>query len=159
MVQIEGLGPILHDHPFFADMDPKALEIIVGCCSNQLFKTGTYLFRQGEPAEKFYLLRTGLVSLELYVPGRQPIAVETIEAGEIVGWSWLIPPFTWSSDARAVDTVRAIAVDGACLRRKMENDRTLGYEIYKRFLPILAKRMANNRLRILELALEPAGEE
>jgi CRP-like cAMP-binding protein len=159
MVQIEGLGHILQEHPFFDDMDPAVLEIVVGCCSNVLFKSGSYLFRQGEAAEKFYLLRTGLVGLEFYVPGRQPISVETIEAGEIVGWSWLIPPFVWSSDARAIDTVRAVSVDGACLRRKMENDRALGYEMYKRFLPIVAKRMANNRLRILELAIEPGGEE
>jgi CRP-like cAMP-binding protein len=159
MVQIEGLGPLLSEHPFFADMDKSALEIVVGCCANHVFKPGVYLYRQGEPADKFYLIREGLVSLEIYVPGRSPIAIETLEAGEIVGWSWLFPPYQWSNDCRAVDTVRAISLDGACLRRKIESDRVLGYEIYKRFLPIMARRLLNDRLRIVELATEPSAFE
>lgn len=159
MVQVEGLGPIVAQHPFFADMDPAALEIVVGCCANHVFKAGTYLYRQGEKADKFYLIREGRVSLEFYVPGREPIALETFEAGEIIGWSWLIPPYEWSNDARAVDTVRAISLDGACLRAKMEKDRVLGYEITRRFLPIMARRLLNDRLRILELATEPSGFE
>lgn len=156
MVQVEGLGPLLATHPFFADMDPSALDTIVGCCANEVFRTGSYLYRQGESADKFYLLREGLVTLEAYVPGRPPIAIESVEAGEIIGWSWLVPPYKWSVDARASGTARVISVDGACLRRKMEADRVLGYEIYKRFLPVMARRIVQNRLRIVELATEPA---
>lgn len=159
MVQVDGLGPIVAQHPFFADMDPAALGIVVGCCANHVFKSGTFLYRQGEKADKFYLIREGRVSLEFYVPGRESIALETLEAGEIIGWSWLIPPYEWSNDARAVDTVRAISIDGACLRGKMEKDRVLGYEITRRFLPIMARRLMNDRLRILELATEPSGFE
>lgn len=155
MVQVEGLGPLLAEHPFFADMDRGALDIIVGCCANHVFKPGTYLFRQGEPANKFYLIREGMVSFEIYVPGRPPIAVETVEAGEIIGWSWLVPPYEWGNDCRAIETVRAFSVDGACLRGKLDSDRVLGYEIYKRFLPIMARRLFNDRLRIVELATEP----
>lgn len=157
MVQIEGLGPLVAQHPFFADMDPGALATVVGCCANHVFKPGTYLYRQGEAADRFFLIREGRVSLEFFVPGRDAIALETVEAGEIIGWSWLVSPYEWSNDARAVDTVRAISLDGACLRGKIEKDRVLGYEIYKRFLPIMAKRLLNDRLRILELATEPAG--
>ncbi|MDR3440895.1 cyclic nucleotide-binding domain-containing protein [Telmatospirillum sp.] len=156
MVEIEGLGPLVATHPFFTGMDPSALEIIVGCCANAVFKTGAHLYRQGEPADKFYLIRDGLVTLEVYVGGRPAIAIETVEAGEIVGWSWLVSPYKWSNDARASGTVRAISIDGACLRRKMEADRVLGYEIYKRFLPVMARRLLNNRERIVELATEPA---
>ena len=158
-MKIEGLGPLVAEHPFFAGMDPAALEIVVGCCANEVFKPGAYLYRQGEAADKFYLVRDGLVAIEIYVPGRPPIAVETVEAGEIIGWSWLTPPFKWSNDARAADTVRAISIDGACLRTKMEKDRTLGYEIYKRFMPIMARRLLQNRIRIVELATEPGGGE
>lgn len=157
MVQIEGLGPILAQHPFFADMDPGALAIITGCCANEVVKAGSPLYRQGDPADKFYLMREGRIQLEIYVPGRPAIVVETVEAGEIIGWSWLIPPYKWSNDARAVEMTRLISVDGACLRRKMEADRTLGYEIFKRFIPIMANRLMHNRLRIVELATEPGG--
>lgn len=155
MVQIEGLGPLLATHPFFADIDKTALETIVGCCANEVFRTGSYLFRQGEAADKFYLLREGLVTLEAYVPGRPPIAIESIEAGEIIGWSWLVAPYKWSLDARASGTARTISVDGACLRGKIEADRVLGYELYKRFLPVMARRLATNRERMVELATEP----
>lgn len=158
MVQIEGLGPILAQHPFFTDMDPGALDIITGCCANEVVRAGSHLYRQGDPADKFYLLREGRVQLEIYVAGRPPITIETMEAGEIIGWSWLIPPYTWSNDAHAVEMTRLISVDGACLRRKMEADRVLGYEIFKRFVPIMARRLAQTRLRIVELAIEPGGD-
>lgn len=157
MVQIEGLGPLVATHPFFADMDQSALDTIVGCCANEVFKTGSYLFRQGQPADKFYLIRDGRVTMEVYVPGRPSVAIETVEAGEIIGWSWLVPPYKWSNDARASDTVRVISLDGACLRGKIEADRVLGYEIYKRFLPVMARRLHQNRERIVELATEPAS--
>lgn len=157
MVMVEGLGGILSSHPFFADMDPAAMEVVKGCCSNAVFRPGSYVFRRGDPANLFYLIREGMVALEIYVPGREPIVVETLEAGEIFGWSWLIPPYVWSNDARAVETTRLLQLDAACLRQKMETDRVLGYEIYKRFVPVMAGRLAGNRMRIVELATEPAG--
>ncbi len=92
MVQIEGLGPLVASHPFFADMDPASRETIVGCSANEVLKTGSYLYRQGASADKFHLIRDGLVTMEAYVPGRPPISIETVESGEIIGWSWLVPP-------------------------------------------------------------------
>jgi CRP-like cAMP-binding protein len=157
MVHIEGLQPLLAEHPFFADMDPAALETIVGCCSNAVFRPGSYIFRQGEPANHFYLIREGMVSLEIYVPGHEPIVVQTLEDGEILGWSWLVPPYTWSSDARTASTARVLKLDAACLRKKMETDKVLGYEIYKRFIPLMGARLAGSRVRIVELATEPTG--
>jgi CRP-like cAMP-binding protein len=156
MVQIEGLGPTLAQHPFFSGMDPGALETVVGCCANAVYRPGSYIFREGGAADFFYLIRGGVVALEVHVPGRGAIVIETLESGEIFGWSWLISPHTWSNDARAADTLRLITVDGACLRRKMEADRVLGYELYKRFMPVLARRLTANRKRIVELASEPA---
>lgn len=156
MVQIANLEGTLAAHPFAHDLDPEMLHLVVGCCSNAVYKPGEYIFREGDAAQKFYLIRHGLVSLEIHVPQSSPIVVETLEEGEIFGWSWLVPPYRWSNDARAAEQVRLIEIDGACLRNKMENDRALGYEIYKRFVPIMGKRLATNRLRIVELAMEPA---
>jgi CRP-like cAMP-binding protein len=156
MVQIEGLGPTLAQHPFFAGMDPGALETVVGCCANAVFRPGHYIFREGGAADHFYLIRDGIIALEIHVPGRDAVVVEKLGSGEIFGWSWLVSPYMWTSDARAADNVRLIAIDGACLRRKMEADRVLGYELYKRFVPIMARRLASNHSRIVELATEPA---
>jgi CRP-like cAMP-binding protein len=155
MVHIVGLEETLAHHPFAEDMDPEALRTIVGCCSNAVYHPGDVIFREGEAADNFYLIRHGLVALEIHVPQGPPIVVETLEAGEIFGWSWLIPPYRWSNDARASEQVRLLKLDGACLRGKMESDRSLGYEIYKRFLPIMARRLSRDRLRIVELATEP----
>ena len=106
------------------------------------------LFREGEPADVFYVVRRGRVALELYVPARGPMTVETVEAGEVVGWSWLFPPYRWHFDARAVAPVRAIAVDGACLRGKCEDDPALGYELMQRFSAVLLDRLNATRLRL-----------
>ena len=158
MVEIEGLGPLLAEHPFFAGMDPSALDTVVSCCANAVYRPGSYIFREDGAADHFYLIRSGAVALEVHIPGRQAVVVETLQSGEILGWSWLIPPHTWSSDARAAETAQVIVIDGACLRRKMEADRVLGYEIYKRFLPILARRLAAHRRRVVELANATDGD-
>jgi CRP-like cAMP-binding protein len=155
MVQVVGLETILVSHPFAEGMDPAALQTIAGCCGNAVYGPGDYIFRAGEPADHFYLIRHGDVALEIHVPQGEPVVVETLEAGDIFGWSWLVPPFRWSNDARACEQVRLLTLDAACLRRKMQDDHGLGYEIYKRFLPIMARRLSNTRLRVVELALEP----
>jgi CRP/FNR family transcriptional regulator, cyclic AMP receptor protein len=155
MVDIVGLEDILARHPFAQDMPRQALDTLTGCCSNAVYHPGDYIFREDEPADHFYLIRHGLVALEIHVPQGPPIVVETLETGEIFGWSWLVPPFRWTNDARASEQVRLLKLDGACLRGKMESDHALGYEIYKRFLPIMAARLATTRLRIVELATEP----
>jgi CRP-like cAMP-binding protein len=150
------LGSTLAAHPFFHDMDPVALGTIVSCAGNSIFQPGETIFRQGEAADKCYLVREGRIGLEIHVPGRQSgISIETVEAGEIVGWGWITPPYRWSTDARATETTRVLQLDATCLRRKMEDDRTLGYEIYRRFVPVMASRLAAYRSRIVELATEP----
>ena len=156
MVHAEGLQSLLASHPFFTDMDPAALEIVTGCASNAVFRPGSYIFRQGESANHFYLIREGMVSLEIYVPGHQPIVVQTVEEGELLGWSWLVPPYVWSNDARVAQTARVIQLDAACLRKKMETDKVLGYEIYKRFIHVMGERLTGTRMRIVELATEYA---
>ncbi|HEY0184701.1 MAG TPA: cyclic nucleotide-binding domain-containing protein [Rhodopila sp.] len=155
MVEIVGLEDILANHPFAHDLPPDVLRTITGCCSNAVYHPGEYIFREGEPADHFFLIRHGLVALEIHVPQGSPIVVETLETGDIFGWSWLVPPYVWTNDARASEQVRLLKLDGACLRGKMESDRALGYEIYKRFLPVMARRLATTRLRIVELATEP----
>lgn len=158
MVAIEGLGRLLAEHPFFTDMQPDIRDIVVGCCANAHYRPGEFLFKEGGKADHFYLIRQGTVGVEVHVPGRPGVVVETIGEGDIIGWSWLVPPYTWSFDARAMDQVRAITIDGACLRTKLEANHELGYELYKRFIPIMGRRIAEARLRIVELTTEPSGD-
>ena len=91
------------------------------------------------------------MALELVAPGREPTVFATLGEGEIVGASWLIPPYRWSFDARAVTLTRAIGIDAACLRGKCDADPRLGYEMMKRFLPVFVKRLHETRLQVLDV--------
>lgn len=142
---------ILLEHPFLAGCDPAHGALLAGCARNHAFDAGRYLFREGGPADEFFLIRHGRVALEIAAPGRSPIVFTTLGEGEIVGASWLVPPYRWHFDARAVEPTRAIGVDAACLRARCEADHDLGYEMMKRFAPILLQRLQATRLQILDV--------
>lgn len=148
---MEGLERIIQQHPFFAGLDPAYTSLICGCASNVRFETGDYLFREGAPADRFYLLRHGRVAFQVTAPGRAALTFQTLGEGEVAGLSWLIPPYRWTFDARALEQVRAIALDAACLRDKCEADHDLGYEMMKRFMPVLVRRLQATRLQILDV--------
>lgn len=148
---IEGLERIVKDLPLFAGFDEEHIRLVTGCARNHRFEAGRYLFRESQSADEFYVIRQGRVALEITSPGRTPIVFSTLEAGEIVGASWLVPPYKWMFDARAIDLVRAIGIDASCLRGKSEQDHDFGYEMMKRFLPVLVKRLHATRLQILDV--------
>lgn len=148
---MENLERILEEHPFFRGLNSKYIQLIVGCASNVRFDVGEFLFREGEEANQFYIVRPGKVALEIFVPERGPITIETVGEGQILGWSWLIPPHYWHFNARAVELTRAIALDGKCLRNKCEEDHDLGYELLKRFAHIVEMRLQATRLQLLDV--------
>src|SRR5512136_4917 len=117
---METLEPVLAQHPFLEGMDRRHLELLVGCASNVRFDAGKFLFREGEEANRFYFVRRGRVVLEIFSPQRGPIEIETLTAGDVLGWSWLVPPYCWRFDARAVEMTRVIALDGERLRNRCE---------------------------------------
>ena len=148
---MQTLAALLAEHPFFRGLDPQYLDLIAGCGANVRFQPGEYVFREGEPADTFYLLRHGKVALEVHLPERGPVTIQTLAGGEVLGWSWLFPPYRWVFDARAVELTRAVAMDGACLRRKAEEDLRLGYELMRRFAQIIVERLQATRLQLLDL--------
>ena len=148
---METIDAILRGTPLFDGLAPDELALIAGCGSNVRFQQGELLFRDGENADAFFLLRHGSVALETFVPARGPVTIETLEAGEVLGWSWLFPPYTWHFDARALSLVRATSFDGACLRGKCENDPQLGYDLMSRFAQIVIERLQWTRLRLLDV--------
>ena len=157
MVTREGLGEILRDHPFCAGMSPAYRDLVVGCARNEVFAAGQYLYRENDPADTFYLIRQGRVALEVHVPGRAAIIVDTLGSGEMLNWSWLAPPYRAQFDARAVEQTRVISLDGACLRRKMDQDWALGYELHRRFAPVVAARLAAARRQLIDMYGHPDG--
>ncbi len=148
---METLEPILSGHPFFRNLDPRYLQLLTGCASNVRFTAGQFIFREGEEANQFYLIRQGSVALEIYSPHDGPITIQTLSDGDILGWSWLFPPYRWRFDARAINALRAIALDGACLRAKSEQDHELALELLKRFSVIVEERLQATRLQLLNV--------
>jgi len=142
---------VLAEHPFFKGLEYPYIQLITGCATNVRFNPGEFLFREGEEANQFYIIRHGKVALEIFVPHIGPITIQTVGEGEILGWSWLIPPYHWHFDARCIELTRAIALDGKCLRTKCEEDHHLGYELVKRFAHIITQRLQATRLQLLDV--------
>jgi CRP/FNR family cyclic AMP-dependent transcriptional regulator len=144
----------LTDHPFFAGLPPDSVDFVAGCAQNSRFRAGEYLFREGQPADTFYVVRHGRVALELRTPTGARV-LDTIEEGEVLGWSWLVPPYRWNFDGRAVDDVRAVRFDGACLRGKCGDDPELGYAFLQRVVVVMSERLHSARFRLLDLYGRP----
>lgn len=153
---IEGMDKVLREHRFFADMNEATIKLLAGCARNVVFKPAEYLFHTGDQANEFYLLRHGRVALDVVAPGRDAVTFQTAGEGEIVGVSWLLPPYRWMHDARAVDQVRAIGMDAKCLRGKCDADHDLGYEMMLRFVPLLVSRLQATRMQLLDVYGTPA---
>jgi CRP/FNR family cyclic AMP-dependent transcriptional regulator len=148
---METLERIVSEHPFFQGLAPHHLQFIAGCASNLRFDAGRLIFREGEDADSFYLIRQGKIALEVFHLEHGPITIETLGEGEVVGWSWLVQPYRWRFDGRAVELTRAIALDGKCLRAKCEASPDLGYELMKRIAQVLAQRLQATRLQLLDV--------
>ncbi len=141
----------LPEHPFFRGLDAKALAIVAGCAKNVSFAPGEFLFREGQPADNFYVMRRGRVALQLHSPAAGTMVVDTADAGDVVGWSWLVPPYSWLFDARAVEPTGAVSFDGRCLRDKCEQDPQLGYALMKMVAQVMFSRLTAARVRLLDL--------
>lgn len=148
---MQTIDELLAEVPSFEGMSREHLELIAGCAHNQPFDDGAYLMREGDPADRFYVIRRGRIALETFVPERGAVTIETIDEGGLLGWSWLVSPYRVDFDARALGPVHTVAFDGACLRGKCDDDAVLGYELMKRFLPVIVDRLQATRVRLLDV--------
>lgn len=139
---------------FFSGLSEPYSEIVADLAMDYEVKAGELLFRHGEAATRFYLVTHGRVAIELYAPGREPIVVEHIENDDVVGWSWLVAPYRWNFDARAVEPSSLIGVDAPALRARCNAEPAFGYEIIRRFIPVMAHRLSNARERLVESVTE-----
>lgn len=145
------LDALIVESPVFRGLDQDQLELIAGCAQNVVFPAGERLFREGDPADTFFLVRHGLVAIDVYVPNRGQLTLAAVGPGEIAGWSWLMPPYRWHFTGRSVELVRAIQFDGACLRGKCDDDTRLGYALLTRFSQLLVDRLQATRLQLMDV--------
>lgn len=145
------IDELIADSDTFAGLAPGHLELIAGCAHNERVSAGEMLFREGEPADRFFLIRRGRVALELHAPGRGALLVQTMHEGDVLGWSWLFEPYRWSLDARAMEDCSVVSFDGACLRGKAEEDHELGYQLMRRFARNLIARLKDTRIQLIDV--------
>jgi CRP-like cAMP-binding protein len=146
------VGQIVSTHPFLAGMSPHQLRLLSDCSRLAHFNANELIFREGDPADRFYLLHTGSVGLESHTLGKPNAVIQTIGAGDVLGWSWLFPPYFWHFDARALEPADAVFIYGTPLRGECESDHELGYELMKRFAAVMMKRLQATRWKLLGAA-------
>jgi len=145
-------------YPFFSGIDPAHLTLVAQSASEVAFKTGEVLFREGQPANRFFLIAKGKVALEVHDVTDKTVFIEELAAGDVLGWSWLFPPFVWHFQARAVEPTEAIALDGAHLLIAGERDHDFGYELMKRVAQVVIHRLQATRRRLLAQQIESVLE-
>ena len=143
-------------HPFFHGMKPNHLAMLRHGATEATYKAGEILFKEGEPANRMFLVESGEVMLEAHEPGTGSAEVQTVGEGDVLGWSWLFPPFTWNLRARALAPTRVIVLDGAHLLAASEQHHDFGYELMKRVAQIVVHRLQATRKQLLDLENEVA---
>lgn len=141
---------VLASHPFLRDLAPEHLQHLAVNAVWVQCRAEEFLFREGEPANRFYLIQSGRVALEAHLRDEAPVEVQLLGAGEVIGWSWLFPPCHWNFDARALEPVTAISFFGTRLREQCDQDHHFGYEIMRRMTHVVIDRLQATRRQLLE---------
>lgn len=142
---------LLLTHPFLAGMAPRQLKRLAPWGTRSLFHAGARVFPEGGKAERFWLIRNGLVALDVHVPGGGEVRIETLGPGTVLGWSWLFPPYRWRYGATAVTQTLTVMFDAAEVQPACSEDPELGSELYRRFIEVVVDRLQATRLRLLDL--------
>jgi len=148
-ISIESMDVSVALHPFLAGLNRTHLALLTDCAVSAQFDSGEVILREGEMAKQFYLLETGRVDLEAHSGAFEKVVIDTIGAGELLGWSCMFPPHVWRFSARAVEPTRAIIFYGEILRKYCERDHSLGYELLKRMVPVMMRRMQRARDKLV----------
>ena len=139
-------------HSFLKGLSDAHVETLMREAMPMEYPAGTTIFREGEPANRFYLIIEGEVELEFPAEERDdaPYPVETVHAGDVLGWSWLFPPYYWHLDAHAVKDTTALFIYGTRIRELCEHDHALGYQLMKRASETLIRRLQATRVQFVK---------
>lgn len=148
---MENLEKSLKEHAFLKTLNNNLIIPLIACASEVSYEEGEMIYREEDDADHFHLIIQGMVAIEIFVPGRGPLTIQTVGPNDVLGWSWLFPPYTRRFDARAVEFTKAIALDGTCLRERIESDYQFGYEVLKRFSRVVVERLRATSLKLLDI--------
>ena len=144
------LATLIAGHAFLKGLSSPHVEVLAASAMLKDFAPDEIIFREGDPANRFYLIESGRVKLETSKNEQKPVLLQTIGAGDVLGWSWLFPPYYWHFDARAAEATKAIFFYGTRLREQCEQDHDLGYELMKRMAGVVINRLQSTRRQFLE---------
>ena len=150
-IETEPLAPRVAFHPFLAGMSRAQLALLTDCAMDTHFKKGQTILREGEFANRFYLIESGKVVLESGAGFGGPLVIETIGPGDLLGWSWMFPPYVWQFTAHAIEPTTALFFYAAILREYCEKDHSLGYELLKRISAVMVTRLQAAHDQMLSL--------
>lgn len=136
---------------FFAGMRPEHIERIEALATRQHFLAGASIFREGEPANNWWLIEHGDVALQVRPHGRDSRVLQTLHQGDVLGWSWLFPPYRWAFDATTITSTDAMVFDAVALRAEVESDDRLNADLMRRFARIVIDRLQATRLQLLDV--------
>ena len=147
---MDTMEPILAAHPFFKDLAPHHLKLVLECASREQFAPGQMLCRDEEEAKKFYVIHHGQVAVEVYRPRRGPVTIQTLGDGEALGWLWWEQPYHWHLDARALDLTRVISLEVQGLMDRCNRDHDFGYELMRRYAHHLAVQFRVTKVQLAD---------
>ena len=145
------LNTALIERSALKGLTTQQIETLDRCAALVQFQSGNLIFEQGKDALRFYLIQSGKVSLELYTPERGPRPIQTIDPGDLLGSSWIVPPYKWQCDARALGRMEAIAFDARRVQAECQADHELGFELLSRFFIAISRRLDTAQKKILEM--------
>jgi len=140
---------VIAGHPFLTELKPAHLHLLADSAMRMRYDAGQFIFREGDPANRFYLIEQGRVSLESHRKDETPAQIQVIGPGDVLGWSWLFPPYYWHFDARVLEPTSAIFFYGTRLREKCEQDHEFGFEMMKRMTQVVIHRLQATRKQLL----------
>ena len=149
------LKEMIAKHPFCKGLNPACFQMLEACAKSECFDSGQLIFQEGGKADTFYLIRTGQVRLDAFVPGRGSVTVQTVSAGAALGWSWLFPPYQWHFGAHANEITEVVAFNAEFLRDFSEANHDFGYELIKRVSGVMLKRLQETRLLLVDFYVLP----
>ena len=146
----QSIGDYISAHTFFSGLDKDIVQFLCESATEIQIKKGGILFKQGERADKFYLLREGQMSVMVPAIMGPNLEIQILSQDQILGWSWLIPPYRWSFQAQAIEDSVLIEFDGAAILAHCEEDKKFGYELFKRFASLMSERLNAARQKMMD---------
>jgi CRP-like cAMP-binding protein len=152
---MHALSKAIEGHRFVAGMKPEHLNRLRDSAMFKQFDRDEQIFKEGEPANRFYLICSGKIALESKGNMESASFVQFLNPGDVLGWSWLFPPYYWHFGARAVEPTSAIFFYGTRLREQCDEDPGFGYDLMKRVASVVINRLQITRAQLLELQHVP----